>query len=602
MKRTKSKALTLDLDSFSVKIRDLISSDLQYGNSINPDVTEFLREKHSQECLSKWTSANRPRTSSLRTRAIDLFQGINARLADFTDNHRFDDSDLDSERYDGNENRFILRRARALCSTILGESVEIDELFQECKHGPNTSLGVDYFDSGNSAKWQLPLTCSDSAAGLMELYFQWDTTLKESMQRRYPYYGLKSLFPHLKIENRSRLTTVPKNDEKDRTIAIEPTANMFMQQAVGRILVDRLEVFGVDIEGCQQDKHRLMAFLSSLTRSYATIDWSSASDCVSLSLVKYLLPPQWYYLVEKLRVPNVYFKSENRSTVEIPLNCVSSMGNGFTFALETLVFFCIACASLPCDNPRSRFVKYESFKSVFVFGDDCILPSESAASFIEAMKHVGFIVNEKKTFIDPACGFRESCGADFLRGHNVRPYYLRSPRSLKSSVVRSWLYTVWNGVYNMLINSIGPRNVVYSETLQYLAEVISCHNDQVLIVAATDPEDSGLKTNGDWGRIRHLFPAHKWPSFVSDDHGTIRYHKLVSVSPASGTFIHEFEYWFNLKFPSQSVIKITKAYSKEKRFPFAHLSVLKQDRGYVVGVSTDCGDAFVDVIATYACC
>jgi len=81
-------------------------------------------------------------------------------------------------------------------------------------------------------------------------------------------------------------------------------------------------------------------------------------------------------------------------------NKVSSMGNGFTFDLMTIVLLCLARV-------------YDSGSTVF--GDDIIIDRKVAPEFIAQLSVGKFKVNVEKTFFDGP--FRESCGANYLDGY-----------------------------------------------------------------------------------------------------------------------------------------------------------------------------------------
>jgi hypothetical protein len=95
----------------------------------------------------------------------------------------------------------------------------------------------------------------------------------------------------------------------------------------------------------------------------------------------------------------------------------SSMGNGFTFELETLIFLCLILA---VDETGQ---KLESGRNVFTYGDDIICPTEYSEAVISALKFSGFSLNMKKSFVSGP--FRESCGGDFFGGVDVRPFFLK---------------------------------------------------------------------------------------------------------------------------------------------------------------------------------
>jgi hypothetical protein len=99
----------------------------------------------------------------------------------------------------------------------------------------------------------------------------------------------------------------------------------------------------------------------------------------------------------------------------VKLEKFSSMGNGYTFELETTIFAAIAMAVMP----ESVVAEVD----VFVYGDDIIVPKEHAEDVLAALKFCGFTPNKRKTFVEGP--FRESCGGDSFLGAGVRPYYLK---------------------------------------------------------------------------------------------------------------------------------------------------------------------------------
>jgi len=59
-----------------------------------------------------------------------------------------------------------------------------------------------------------------------------------------------------------------------------------------------------------------------------------------------------------------------------------------------------------------------------VFGDDIIVQTSSASDMFRLLRLSGFTVNQSKTFVKGP--FRESCGADFHEGVNIRGVYLKN--------------------------------------------------------------------------------------------------------------------------------------------------------------------------------
>jgi len=262
----------------------------------------------------------------------------------------------------------------------------------------------------------------------------------------------------------NRFTTVPKDGEKDRGIAVEPSINLFYQLGYGRVIRQRLRNRGINLTD-GQDIHRRVACEASIEGHLCTMDLSNASDTISHNLVKLCLATsgRWLEVLTDLRSPKTLFKEKWRL-----LEKFSSMGNGFTFELETLIFLCLILALDPTGQ------KLVPGSNVFVYGDDIILPVEYSNALISALSFFGMTVNKRKTFLDGP--FRESCGGDFFLGVDVRPYFLKDtpcePQQLFSLANglrrcsdarfaftrRSW-FAVLDGIPSQLRDCRGPQGL-----------------------------------------------------------------------------------------------------------------------------------------------
>lgn len=60
-----------------------------------------------------------------------------------------------------------------------------------------------------------------------------------------------------------------------------------------------------------------------------------------------------------------------------------------------------------------------------MYGDDIVVRQSSALLLTEVLRDAGFVTNKEKTFI--VGPFRESCGADWYQGQDVRPVFLTKP-------------------------------------------------------------------------------------------------------------------------------------------------------------------------------
>lgn len=211
----------------------------------------------------------------------------------------------------------------------------------------------------------------------------------------------------------NRFTTVPKDAFKRRGICIEPSLNVYYQLGVGNYIRRKLKkVFCIDLKYDQQ-RHREMACWGSSHGGLATIDLTSASDLICLELVRALLPPLWFELLLSLRSPFTLIGGKWHR-----LEKFSSMGNGFTFELETLIFaaICRVVSRRHGFNPD----ELTSIDMLGQYGDDCIVPIELSDDVLAVFSWCGFQTNLKKTFTSGP--FRESCGGDFHSGVDVRTY------------------------------------------------------------------------------------------------------------------------------------------------------------------------------------
>lgn len=206
----------------------------------------------------------------------------------------------------------------------------------------------------------------------------------------------------------NRFTTVPKDSTKDRGICIEPSINLFYQKAIGAVMRQKLRNVGIDL-GLGQDRNGKLAGIGSKTGAFATIDLSSASDTVSYALVRHLLPKSWFRILCSTRSPTTEIEGE-----VVLLEKFSSMGNGFTFELETLIFTAIAAEVMD-----SSGVVPQIGHNVLCYGDDIIVPSSVSSTVLSALSFCGFKPNPKKTF--HTTYFRESCGHDWFKGFRVIP-------------------------------------------------------------------------------------------------------------------------------------------------------------------------------------
>lgn len=229
-----------------------------------------------------------------------------------------------------------------------------------------------------------------------------------------PYTCLDNCF---NIVAGNRFATVPKTSKIDRCIAIEPTMNGFIQLGAGDYIRDRLRKVGINLNS--QELNQSLAAKAAV-EGLATLDLSAASDTIARELVMSLLPLDWAMFLDALR---------SRSTQVdgnwVHLSKFSSMGNGFTFELETLIFYSLCYAASSVARVGG---------TVAAFGDDLIVPQESAPLVIETLVACGFTLNTSKSFTSGV--FFESCGRHYFDGRLVTPPYQKSLVNSSAELIR----------------------------------------------------------------------------------------------------------------------------------------------------------------------
>lgn len=236
----------------------------------------------------------------------------------------------------------------------------------------------------------------------------------------------------LRVVGGNKVVTVPKSYKINRVIAIEPDMNIFVQKGIGSMIRRRLLRVRINLN--DQTINQSLARFGSALGSLATVDLSSASDTISYELVKLLLPPDWFDALEQCRSPIGTLPSGE----VVNYQKFSSMGNGYTFELESLIFWAIVSAVCEAYHTPEDLIS--------VYGDDIIIPSHLGPHLENVLHYSGFTLNRKKSFWDGY--FRESCGYHGFSGYEVTPFYVRrrvrylSDLFLLHNNVRRWMIRV----------------------------------------------------------------------------------------------------------------------------------------------------------------
>lgn len=304
-------------------------------------------------------------------------------------------------------------RARHKVARVLG-SFEFSKVMKSCGMGPGSTFDVSR-KAKPGTKYSLPITTTPECASYAKAWLEQDIHFAFSSDRGLMPVGPYSLLPQsLTIVAGNRMSFVDKDSTVDRVISIEPTFPLFLQKGVGAFIRKRLKKFGIDLDS-QSGNQELARNAQRL--GLATIDLSSASDSICAELVKLLLPLDWWLYLDRIRSKKTFIKNEGF----VNLHKWSSMGNGFTFELESLIFWALA--------PESEF-------ATSVYGDDIVCKQDCADEYIKILEGVGFSINKQKSFVDGR--FFESCGKHFFDGIEVTPCYQKEIVSTASAYVRAF--------------------------------------------------------------------------------------------------------------------------------------------------------------------
>jgi len=220
------------------------------------------------------------------------------------------------------------------------------------------------------------------------------------------------------IHRACTVTTVPKSAKTHRVIAMEPRANGFLQKGFGGYFRRQLKRVGINLDSQEANQEGARR---ALKEGLATLDLKAASDSMPIELVYELLPLDWADALNSVRSHKAVLPSGE----VITLQKFSSMGNGFTFELETLIFWALA-------SSVADVLEVEA--EILVYGDDIICPQGIAKEVVAALKWAGFETNDQKSYISGR--FYESCGKHYFDGIDVTPVYQKSELDQPHELIR----------------------------------------------------------------------------------------------------------------------------------------------------------------------
>jgi hypothetical protein len=314
-----------------------------------------------------------------------------------------------------------------------GHNLDLEGFTESLSVGPGASIG-NTATNFYSKMFDSPLSATNTF-----IIAQYRAAILSSDTWTAAEYQRSQKFGFEMVEG-NRLFFVKKNSDISRTCCTEPGVNSIVQRWIGDFLERRLKRhFGISLDS-QPDVNRELARKGSIDQSFGTIDLKSASDSMSWSILCDITPPNLLGWLRHARSPKATLPGG--STVDLQM--ISTMGNAFTFPLQTIMFACVVKAAYQLKAIKLKLVGEPNFA---VFGDDIVVCREAYPSVVRLLQLLGFIVNEGKSF--NAGPFRESCGFDWFHGTQCRGVYietLESPSDVYSAINRLGRWSAVSGI------------------------------------------------------------------------------------------------------------------------------------------------------------
>jgi hypothetical protein len=417
-----------------------------------------------------------------------------------------------------NVTRQVVGWARGFISRVLGD-YNHEELLLECDWAKKSSVGIPMRKASRAERYQVPLTGSPSHIAWYQFdYLNWDPSPKSYLEKQVEC--LNDIYRQCEVLN---AVLVLKTFKSRRMIMANTTLGSFYTTGVGRVITKRLRRAGFDIRFLQE-RHRMLAREGSITGNTVTADQSLASDNITVELTKLLTEARWYHVLMKGRIGKIQL-----GTDIIETKTLSTMGIGFTFPFQTLLFLSLL------EGIKRHFKLKGSYS---VFGDDLIYPIKFHRHVVEIFPTLGLVINEDKTFSSGF--FRESCGGDYHRGLDVRPFHfgMEGARNMSFRKFEAFLYSSINGLRCRWKEEEIP------ETLRCLGQQLALQQVKACVVPPDFPDTSGVRRFTFIDQPNWLLDA-RVPKM--DIHGTVSFDYLRFISEGRIENRHEPYLWKALR-------------------------------------------------------
>lgn len=323
-----------------------------------------------------------------------------------------------------------------------------------------TGAGVSFSRGGNATEYlneRTPITAN---------LVNW-LIMTERLHEDPLFRSNREKFESREIVEYSELMFVNKQWDAKRSIEMQPKFALTWQAGVGDYLCRILDKIGISTTTGNQ-RHYELAWEGSMFKTYATIDLTSAGESIPREASR-LFPREiemWLRAtrMEYIRIPGTV------STLGSDIHetqMLAGSGNGYQFAAETILFYGLIHAALEIEHGCIYDI---GSLPISVYGDDIIVKDEYASCALRALQAVGFMPNLNKTFYGDN-GFRESVGAEFFNGEDVRAFNIKK----LPSTLMDW-FGVCNRIYDRCRDYGKWRSPFYETLWSMCVEHIKAEN------------------------------------------------------------------------------------------------------------------------------
>lgn len=441
--------------------------------------------KETVDAFFATDGALRPASSSWYTGSFDAFSALEDAIDDGSDEYL--------PGLIGDEvlaNKGLVRLAQRVCDTLVGWFPRLIPSAIMGNHGPGSVADA----KPDSDKYLFP-----TWPPRLERVFERDIHASANV-RNHPYHeGEYGHLDHPLRELPAKLIPVPKNQEKPRLIASEPTANQFIQGGIGRYLrgcVSQHPVLHSCIHFLDQGVSQSRALeATDGSGRIATVDLKDASDRLSCWTVERVFRRAPDLLEALASSRSMYLVDRDYGGGYTVLRKYAPQGNATVFPLQSITYAMLAIAAVVYSGP-GKILKFgdlmrackRAAAEITVFGDDIIIPAYALPALSSLLELSQLKVNGAKSHFSG--NFAESCGCDAFRMVDVTPAYVKSIEDKASPGVVASHIAVSNNFYKKGL--FHTSRVIESWIPEHYARDIPVHNLQ----HATAFNDKGFVDDG----------------------------------------------------------------------------------------------------------